>query len=181
MFDITGECAHMRPSSSGAYMRSMRVLDWPWKHVKNGSLPSDSLATSIRPRCAIMSLSVFAPVLSYGEGALEVRSSVTSGTQLASIPRMVLEFTMVGRVRKKAVLSLGADGAYTEASRLILPSTRVSHAMPLPFGRALMVDLTLASASWWLSFEFSVSIWLRGMSIAVPPRCIRGWSGTANR
>ena len=69
---------------------------------------------------------------------------------------------------KKGGLRSGSEGAYTLARRLILPPSRVSHAMPLPSGRHRSV-LRTRSHAWWcdsLSFRSMLS-W--GIRMAVPP------------
>ena len=110
---------------------------------------------------------------------MDCLSRVTSGTQLASMPMMVLESMRFVREVKKATLSAGSAGAYTLAMRRMWPWIRVSHAMPRPSGRARMVLLTLASASWCDSRGL-VSSCPFGMRMAVPPLGVRELSGTAN-
>ena len=116
--------------------------------MKKGALPSDSRVTSMRPKCAIMSFKAVAPLFGEGEGVVDVRSSVTSGTQLASMPMIVLKLIILLNLWKKSMRSLPSTGAYIDASVRFLPSIYVSRSMPLLSGRVLMVDLILSRASW---------------------------------
>ena len=80
--------------------------------MKKGSSPKHSRATSIRSLSVIASFSSSAPSLGYGELESLLTSSVTSGTQFASIPKMdLLLMILLMVVLKKSGRSLGLLGA----------------------------------------------------------------------
>ena len=128
-----GPSSYCTSSSAGTYIWSIRDQHSPplitWCAVKIGAFPETARATSTRLFLSTASRRSSAPWLGYGDVAVLFRSSVTSGTQLASMPRTVVFFSLLVRLRRNVGRSAGMAGAYAATMCRSLCSTFMVTAM----------------------------------------------------
>ena len=109
-----------------------------------------------------------APLLGYAVVASRFRSSVVSGTQLASMPITVLRVSLGARSVKKAGRLAGAAGAYAATSLRVSFSIFMLTERYLPLAAVFFVAFMRSHASCIVS-SFSNSMDSCGMTIMVPP------------
>ena len=145
-----------------------------WCEVYMRLLPSCSRAMSRRPLVSTRSASSVLPVSLAGAAALDLRSSMGSGTQLASIASMVLRVTSgVSLLVKKAGRWLAVAGAYAEVRRNCSPLIlhRIEQMRP---SRSLECDVVMrvVAASRVSLGSSSMLFSGRRMPVPVPFSCV---------
>ena len=142
-----------------------------WCDVKKGAFPICSRARSDKSKWAVADASSLAPVLSYLEVASLFRSKDSSGTQLASIPR--IEWCV--RCGRRCFMNADRNGPWETGAYAVVrwnsvPERSVVARVRRPPSAEIFVCATRVREASVDSFGVAVSMASYGMNMAVPPR-----------